>query len=188
MLRAFGEPQRHEGDLVVADKIYSVLFLCTGNSVRSILGESIINKIGRGKFLGLSAGSHPKGHVHPLALDVLQQFGFPSEGLRSKSWDELAAPHGPPLDFVFTVCDRAAGEGCPHWSGQPITAHWGIPDPAAVEGTDIQKVQAFQEAFRLMQTRIRLFLSLPLASIDRLRLRARLDEIGQTPTGVDDAH
>lgn len=173
---------------MVADKVYNVLFLCTGNSARSILGESIINKMGRGKFRGLSAGSHPKGQVHPLALDVLRQLGFPTEGLHSKSWDELAAPNGPPLDFVFTVCDKAAGEVCPHWPGQPITAHWGIPDPAAVDGTDIEKGQAFQEAFRLMQTRIRLFLSLPLTSIDRLRLRARLDAIGQTPTQADDAH
>ncbi|MGC2032273.1 MAG: arsenate reductase ArsC [Steroidobacteraceae bacterium] len=172
----------------MTDKVYNVLFLCTGNSARSILAEAIINKLGKGKFRGFSAGSHPKGQVHPIALDVLQHLGFPTEGLRSKSWDEFAAPNPLHLDFVFTVCDNAAGEVCPYWSGQPMTAHWGIPDPAAVEGSDMDKSLAFREAFRSMETRIKLFLSLPLASIDRMRLKERLDAIGHTPTPTDDAH
>ncbi len=165
----------------MADKIYNVLFLCTGNSARSILAESIMNKLGKGKFRGFSAGSHPKGQVHPTAMNFLRQSGFPTDDLRSKSWNEFAAPNGPHLDFVFTVCDKAAGEVCPYWPGQPMTAHWGIPDPVAVEGTDIAKSFAFREAFRSMETRIKLFLSLPLASIDRMRLQERLDAIGKTP-------
>jgi len=171
----------------VTDKVYNVLFLCTGNSARSILAESIVNKLGEGKFRGLSAGSHPKGQVHPIALDLLRQLDFPTEGLRSKGWNEFAAPKGPHLDFVFTVCDNAAGEVCPYWPGQPMTAHWGIPDPAAVEGTDTEQSLAFREAFRSMETRIKLLLSLPLASIDRMRLKERLDAIGLTPTPADDA-
>ncbi len=167
----------------MADKIYNVLFLCTGNSARSILAESIMNKLGKGKFRGFSAGSHPKGQVHPTAMNLLRQSGFPTDDLRSKSWSEFAAPNGPHLDFVFTVCDKAAGEVCPYWPGQPMTAHWGIPDPVAVEGTDIEKSFAFREAFRAMETRIKLFLSLPLASIDRMRLQERLDAIGKTPPG-----
>lgn len=167
---------------------YHVLFLCTGNSARSILAESIINKMGKGKFRGFSAGSHPKGQVHPIALELLRHLGFPTESLRSKSWDEFAAPQGPHLDFVFTVCDNAAGEVCPYWPGQPMTAHWGIPDPAAIEGTDMEKSLAFREAFRSMETRIKLFLSLPLAAIDRMRLKEHLDVIGQAPTPADDAH
>jgi len=173
----------------MADKIYNVLFLCTGNSARSILAESIMNKLGKGKFRGFSAGSHPKGQVHPTAMNLLRQSGFPTDDLRSKSWSEFAAPNGPHLDFVFTVCDKAAGEVCPYWPGQPMTAHWGIPDPVAVEGTDIEKSFAFREAFRAMETRIKLFLSLPIASIDRMRLKERLDAIGHTPnSGTDDAH
>ena len=157
-------------------------------SARSILAESIINKLGKGKFRGFSAGSHPKGKVHPIAIALLHQLNFPTEGLRSKSWDEFAAPDSPHLDFVFTVCANAAGEVCPHWPGQPMTAHWGIPDPAAVEGTDIEKNLAYREAFRSMDTRIKLFLSLPLASIDRMRLKERLDAIGRTPNShTDDA-
>jgi arsenate reductase len=171
----------------MTNKVYNVLFLCTGNSARSILAEAIINQAGKGKFRGFSAGSHPKGQVHPIALDVLQHLGFPTEGLRSKSWDEFAAPNPLRLDFVFTVCDNAAGEVCPYWPGQPMTAHWGIPDPAAVEGSDTDKSMAFREAFRSMETRIKLFLSLPLASIDRMRLKERLDAIGHTPTPPDDA-
>jgi protein-tyrosine-phosphatase len=170
----------------MAERIYNVLFLCTGNSARSILAESILNKMGRGKFRGFSAGSHPKGEVHPVALDLLRQLDFPTEGLRSKSWDEFAAPNAPHLDFVFTVCDNAAGEVCPYWPGQPMTAHWGIPDPAAVDGTDREKRSAFREAFRSMDTRIKLLLSLPLATIDRIRLKERLDAIGQTPTPAND--
>jgi arsenate reductase len=169
-------------------RIYNVLFLCTGNSARSILAEAIINKLGKGKFRGFSAGSHPKGQVHPTALALLRQLEFPTEDLRSKSWDEFAAPNPLHLDFVFTVCDNAAGEVCPYWSGQPMTAHWGIPDPAAVEGSDTDKSFAFREAFRSMETRIKLFLSLPLASIDRMRLKERLDAIGHTPTEPNDAH
>ena len=173
----------------MAEKIYNVLFLCTGNSARSILAESITNKLGRGKFRGFSAGSHPKGQVHPIALELLQHLGYPTDGLRSKNWDEFATPSSPHLDFVFTVCDKAAGEVCPVWPGQPMTAHWGIPDPAAVEGTDVEKSFAFREAFRSMETRIRLFMSLPLASIDRLRLKEHLDEIGRRPNlGAGDAH
>ncbi len=168
----------------MTDKVYNVLFLCTGNS---ILAESIVNKLGEGKFRGLSAGSHPKGQVHPIALDLLRQLDFPTEGLRSKGWNEFAAPKGPHLDFVFTVCDNAAGEVCPYWPGQPMTAHWGIPDPAAVEGTDTEQSLAFREALRSMETRIKLLLSLPLASIDRMRLKERLDAIGLTPTPADDA-
>ena len=171
----------------MTDKVYNVLFLCTGNSARSILAESIVNKLGEGKFRGFSAGSHPKGQVHPIALDLLRQLDFPTEGLRSKGWNEFAAPKGPHLDFVFTVCDNAAGEVCPYWPGQPMTAHWGIPDPAAVEGTDTEQSLAFREAFRSMETRIKLLLSLPVASIDRMRLKERLDAIGLTPTPADDA-
>ena len=132
----------------MADKFYNVLFLCTGNSARSILAESIINKLGKGKFHGFSAGSYPKGQVHPIALALLRQLDFPTDGLRSKSWDEFATPDSVHLDFVFTVCDNAAGEVCPAWPGQPMTAHWGIPDPAAAQGTDVEKGFAFREAFR----------------------------------------
>lgn len=162
-------------------RTYNVLFLCTGNSARSILAESILNKWGNGRFQGFSAGSHPNGKVNSFALDLLKQLDFPTEGLRSKSWDEFAAPSNTHFDFVITVCDTAAGELCPHWPGQPMTAHWGIPDPAAVEGTDIEKKFAFRQAFRAMETRINLFLSLPLRSIDQLRLQERMDEIGKTP-------
>jgi len=172
----------------MTERIYNVLFLCTGNSARSIMAESIINKVGKGRFRGFSAGSHPKGQVHPIALDLLRHLDFPTEGLRSKSWDEFAVPDAPHLDFVFTVCDNAAAEVCPYWPGQPMTAHWGIPDPAAVEGTAIEKSLAFREAFRLMETRIKPFLSLPLATLDRMRLKERLDAIGQSPTLADDAH
>jgi arsenate reductase len=166
----------------VSSRVYNVLFLCTGNSARSILAESLLNKQGKGKFRAFSAGSNPKGEVHPIALELLRHLGFPTEELRSKSWDEFAAPHGPHLDFVFTVCDNAAGETCPYWPGQPMTAHWGIPDPAAVEGTDMQKSLAFREALRSLDTRIKLFLSLPLTSIEQMRLKQRLDEIGKTPS------
>jgi|SRR5271166_242495 len=169
------------------DKVYNVLFLCTGNSARSILAESTLNQLGKGRFRGMSAGSHPTGRVNPLSLALLTQLGLPTEGLRSKSWDEFARPDSPPLDFVITVCDRAAGEVCPYWPGQPITAHWGIPDPAAVDGTEVEKNLAFRHAFRAMETRIKLFLSLPIASIDRMRLKKRMDEIGKTPTDQDDA-
>ena len=159
---------------------YNVLFLCTGNSARSILAEVIMNQLGAGRFRGYSAGSFPKGEVNPFALDLLRQLNLPVEGLRSKSWDEFAKPGSPALHFVFTVCDNAAGEVCPVWPGQPMTAHWGVPDPAAAEGTDAQKSLAFREAFKSLENRLKAFTSLPLASIDRLSLQRRLDDIGRS--------
>jgi arsenate reductase (thioredoxin) len=158
---------------------YNVLFLCTANSARSILAEAILNQIGEGRFHAFSAGSHPRGAVNPVALDVLRSLGHPVEDLRSKSWDEFAQPDAPKLDFVFTVCDNAAGEVCPIWPGQPMTAHWGIPDPAAVEGSDAEIHAAFFDAYRQLRNRISLFTALPIASIDRLSLRHRLEEIGK---------
>jgi arsenate reductase len=162
---------------------YNVLFLCTGNSARSILAEQLLNHWGAGAFRAYSAGSQPKGAVHPIALALLQQMKLPTAGLRSKSWDELAGPHGPRLDFVFTVCDRAAAEVCPVWPGQPMTAHWGVADPAAVEGTDTQRWLAFRQAFRELENRIKIFASLPIRSLDRLRLQERIDAIGRTRLG-----
>ena len=159
---------------------YNVLFLCTGNSARSILAEALMNQWGCARFRGFSAGSHPKGAVHPITIELLKRMNFPTEGLRSKSWDEFAAPGAAPLDFVFTVCDNAAGEVCPYWPGQPMTAHWGVPDPAAVEGSETDKWVAFREAFRLLDNRIKIFTSLPLESLDRIRLQERLDAIGKT--------
>jgi protein-tyrosine-phosphatase len=163
----------------VSEQPYNVLFLCTGNSARSILAESLLNHLGENHFRGFSAGSFPKGAVHPLALDLLQRLNFPTEGLRSKSWDEFATPSDPSLDFVFTVCDNAAGEVCPIWPGGPMTAHWGIPDPAAVEGAHEEKAAAFQTAFRALEDRIKAFISLPLASLDEMRLKNQLDLIGR---------
>lgn len=165
----------------MTDRTYNVLFLCTGNSARSILAEGLINHWGRGRFRGLSAGSHPKGAVHPLALKLLENLKFPTEGLRSKSWDEFAVPGATPLDFVFTVCDNAAGEVCPYWPGQPMTAHWGVPDPAAVEGSKLEQLNAFRDTFRTLENRIKVFTSLPLASIERIKLKEQLDQIGKTP-------
>jgi arsenate reductase len=159
---------------------YNVLFLCTGNSARSILSEALLNKRGQGKFRAFSAGSHPTGRVNPHALELLGKLGYSTDGLRSKNWDEFAAPGAPPLDFVFTVCDNAAGEVCPVWPGQPITAHWGIPDPAAVEGSDEQKRKAFNDAFLILERRISLFLSLPIRSLEQLVLQERLSEIGRS--------
>lgn len=159
-------------------KTYNVLFLCTGNSARSILAEAILNREGGGRFRAFSAGSFPKGEVHPAALALLDELKFPADGCRSKSWDEFATPDAPPLDFVFTVCDNAAGEVCPAWPGQPMTAHWGIEDPAAVEGDGQHR--AFFNAFCALQRRIGLFLALPLESIDELSLQTRLREIGRT--------
>ena len=159
---------------------YNVLCLCTGNSARSILSEALLNKRGQGTFHAFSAGSHPTGRVNPLALELLQKLGYSIDGLRSKNWDEFAAPGAPPLDFVFTVCDNAAGEVCPVWPGQPITAHWGIPDPAAVEGSDEQKRKAFNDAFLILERRISLFLSLPIRSLEQLVLQERLSEIGRS--------
>jgi len=163
----------------MTEKIYNVLFICTGNSARSILAESLMKQYGQGRFRGYSAGSFPKGIVHPYAVGLLRTLGLPTEGMRSKSWDEFAQPGAPEMDFVFTVCDQAAGETCPVWPGQPVTAHWGIPDPAAVEGSEAEKTNAFREAFRMLERRIKLFLALPIASLDRLSLTRRLDEIGQ---------
>jgi|SRR5688572_2363861 len=157
---------------------FNVLFLCTGNSARSILGESLINHWGRGKFIGHSAGSAPKGRVHPIALELLRQMKLPADGLRSKRWDEFAQPGAPKLDFVFTVCDNAAGEACPVWPGQPMTAHWGVDDPAAVEGTETEKWLAFRKAFHELESRVKVFTSLPLQSLDRIKLQERLRDIG----------
>jgi arsenate reductase len=159
------------------ERPFNVLFLCTGNSARSIMGEAILNRIGAGKFAAFSAGSHPNGTVHPQALGLLKRLGYPIEGLRSKSWDEFATADAPPLDFVFTVCDNAANEVCPIWPGQPMTAHWGIPDPAAIEGSGAEA--AFRDAYQRLQRRIDLFASLPVKSLDRMSLKRRLDEIGQ---------
>ncbi len=162
-------------------RIYNVLFLCTGNSARSILGEAAMNNLAasQGKFKGYSAGSHPKGAVNPFAIELLQRSNLPVEGLRSKSWDELAQPGAPPLDFVFTVCDDAAGEQCPYWPGQPITAHWGMPDPAAVEGSDDDKRKAFADTFRVLRRRIELFASLPFEKLDRLAIEKHVKGIAQ---------
>jgi arsenate reductase len=166
----------------VADRPYNVLFLCTGNSARSIIAEALINHWGEGRFCGFSAGSHPKGAVNPIALQLLKKMNLPTEGLRSKSWDEFAAPGAAPLDFVFTVCDNAAGEVCPYWPGQPMTAHWGVPDPAAVEGSETEKWVAFRDTFRMLDNRLKIFTSLPLASFDRIKLQERLDAIGKSRT------
>jgi arsenate reductase len=159
--------------------VYNVLFLCTGNTARSILAEAILCKDGAGRFNAFSAGSHPKGAVNPYAIKTLAEYGYPAEGFRSKSWDEYAQPGAPEMHFVFTVCDSAAGEICPFWPGKPMTAHWGIEDPAAVEGSDIEKQRAFNEAFRYLRNRISAFTSLPLKSLDSLVLSARLKEIGR---------
>ena len=163
----------------MSDKIFNVLFLCTGNTARSVLAEGILRKEGAGRFNAFSAGSQPKGVVNPFAPKVLGAYGYPVEGYRSKSWDEFAAPGAPVMDFVFTVCDSAAGEACPFWPGQPMTAHWGIEDPAAIEGTDIEKEAAFVTAFKQMRNRISAFAALPVKSLDRMTLKARLDAIGQ---------
>ena len=163
----------------MTDRIYNVLFLCTGNSARSILAEAIMRKDGQGRFRSFSAGSQPKGRVNPLALKVLESLNYPIDGMRSKGWEEFAAPDAPVMDFVFTVCDSAAGESCPVWPGQPMTAHWGIEDPAAVEGTYIEKEAAFVAAFRYLKNRIGVFTNLPLRSIDKLSLGTKLREIGR---------
>jgi arsenate reductase len=160
-------------------RVLNVLFLCTGNSARSILAEALLDHLGRGRFSAHSAGSFPTGKVNPYSLETLKGLGLPTEGYRSKSWDEFAAPGAPPIDFIFTVCDNAAGEACPVWPGKPVTAHWGVPDPAAVEGTDAQKRQAFREAANTLRRRIELFLALPIESLDAHSMRARLREIGR---------
>ncbi len=158
--------------------IQSVLFLCTGNSARSILAEALLRHWGQGRFLAFSAGSHPKGEVHPLALEVLRSRQLPTEGLRSKGWDEFAVPEAPRLDFVFTVCDSAAAEVCPVWPGQPVTAHWGLPDPAAVTGDHAQRLRAFRHTCLWLESRIKLFVALPTRQLQRLQMTQRLREIG----------
>jgi arsenate reductase len=165
----------------MSERPFNVLILCTGNSARSILGEALINHWGKGRFVGHSAGSTPKGKVHPIALQLLEHMKLPTAGMRSKSWDEFAKPGAPPLDFVFTVCDNAAGEMCPVWPGQPMTAHWGIEDPAAVEGSDTEKWLAFRKAFQELESRIKVFTSLPIRTLEKAKLQARLHEIGRMP-------
>ena len=160
--------------------VFNVLFLCTGNSARSIMAEAILNRVGAGHFRAFSAGSHPKGAVHPFARDLLNKLNYPADSFRSKSWDEFEKPGAPALDFVFTVCDNAAKEICPVWPGQPMTAHWGVPDPVAAEGTESERRLAFAEAYRMLANRIGIFVSLPIASLDKLSLQKRLDEIGRT--------
>ena len=163
----------------------NVLFLCTGNSARSIMAEAILKRAGLGKFKAYSAGSQPKGHVHPYALDLLRKLHYDVGGMRSKSWLEFAQPGSPKLDFVFTVCDNAAGETCPVWPGQPMTAHWGVPDPAAATGTEAEIRFAFADALRMLTNRINIFISLPLDKLDRLSLRRRLDAIGKTKDAAE---
>ena len=161
------------------DRPFNVLFLCTGNSARSIMAEAILNKLGAGKFRAFSAGSQPKGHLHPQTIQLLQSLGYDVSGFRSKSWSEFADPGAPLLDFVFTVCDNAAGEACPVWPGQPMTAHWGVPDPAEATGTSAEIALAFKDAYRMLERRIGIFVSLPLRSLDQLSLQKKLREIGR---------
>lgn len=161
------------------DRRFIVLFLCTGNSARSVLAEAILNKLGAGKFQAFSAGSQPKGKVNPNTIDLLQRLGYETANFRSKSWDEFAKPGAPQIDFIFTVCDDAAGEACPVWPGKPMTAHWGVADPAAVKGSPLEIARAFQEAYRLLFKRIELFAALPIQSLDQLSLQSRLRDIGQ---------
>jgi protein-tyrosine-phosphatase len=164
----------------MAAATYNILFLCTGNSARSIMAEAIMNRIGAGKFVAYSAGSIPKGMVHPQALKLLSSLGHETGGVRSKPWDEFAAPGAPRLDFVVTVCDNAAGEICPIWPGQPVRSHWGVPDPAAAEGSDTEVALAFAEAYRMLANRIGLFAALPVEKLDRLSIKRRMDEIGSS--------
>lgn len=166
-------------DSAMSDQPFNALFLCTGNSARSILAEAILNRVGQGRFRAFSAGSQPKGEVHPFAIQLLESLEFDTSFARSKGWEEFAAPGAPEMNFVFTVCDDTANESCPVWPGQPMTAHWGVPDPAAAEGTDAEKHLAFAEAYRMLKSRIDIFTSLPMASLDRLALQRRLNEIGQ---------
>lgn len=161
-----------------ADPVYNVLFLCTGNSARSILAEAVLNNVAKGRFRAYSAGSHPRGEINPMAIEVLQAAGIPTDGLHSKGWDEFAKPGAPQMDFVFTVCDNAAGEVCPIWPGHPLTAHWGIEDPAIVTGHEFKRRAAFEDAMRYMRNRIMAFINLPLKSIDRLALQSKLRNIG----------
>lgn len=164
----------------MGEKLFNVLFLCTGNSARSILAESILNRLGRGRFQAFSAGSHPTGAVNPHAIALLKRLNYPTETLRSKNWDEFAKPGAPELDFVFTVCDNAASEVCPVWPGQPMTAHWGVPDPALATGTTAEIAALFADTYRMLERRIDIFVNLPMKSLDRLSLQKRLDEIGRS--------
>jgi arsenate reductase len=162
----------------MAGKVYNVLFVCTGNSARSIIAEGLMNSLARGRFKAFSAGSHPTGVVNPFAIEALREVHIPTDGFRSKSWDEFARPDSPPLDFVFTVCDQAAGEVCPFWPGQPMTAHWGLPDPAAFEGSDDDKRQRFRDTVVTLKRRIELMLSLPIQSLDSMALQREVKDIG----------
>ena len=170
----------------MADRPYNVLFLCTGNSARSILAESLLNHWGKGRFRAYSAGSFPKGHVHPISIALLTQLKLPTGGLRSKSWDEFSAQGAPPLDFIITVCDDAAGEVCPVWPGQPMTAHWGVEDPAAIEGSNASKWAAFRQTLMALENRIKLFINLPVATLDKMTLQRRIEAIGKAiPEDMD---
>ena len=166
----------------MSEKIYNVLFLCTGNSARSVMAECALNRHGAGRFRAFSAGSHPAGTVHPCTLDLLKRLNYRTDGLRSKSWDEFSAPGAPAMDFVFTVCDNAAGEVCPVWPGRPTTAHWPFPDPAAFDGPDVEKRALFARVYGMIERRISIFVNLPIASLDRLSLKKRLDEMGRPKT------
>ena len=165
----------------MSDRVFNVLFLCTHNSARSVIAEAVMNELGKGRFQAYSAGSMPSGRVNPYAIDMLSKLGYDVSGVRSKSWDEFAGPDAPKMDFVFTVCDDAANETCPYWPGQPMTAHWGVPDPAAVEGSDETKRLAFARAYKQLYNRIQVFTALPVASLDKIALKKELDAIGQQP-------
>ena len=171
----------------MATKRYDVLFLCTGNSARSIMAECILERLGQGRFRAFSAGSHPTGRVNPYTIELLRRFNYATDDLRSKDWAEFARPGAPELDFVFTVCDKAAGEACPVWPGQPMTAHWGFPDPAAFDGTEAEKRAGFADVYGQIHNRISIFVSLPIASLDRLSLQQRLDDLGQRRATAFDA-
>jgi len=168
----------------MSEEVFNILVLCTGNSARSIMAEALINTMGKGRFKAYSAGSHPSGKVNPYAVEKARQVGYPTEGLRSKSWDEFAAPGAPQMDFIVTVCDNAAGEMCPVWPGQPISAHWGFEDPAAVEGTDAEKQHAFDTVFRQIMARVRIFVNLPFATLDHATIKREMQAIGKTPASV----
>lgn len=176
-----GLPRRPVPWEAVLQRPYNILVLCTGNSARSIIGEALFNTMGAGRFQAFSAGSHPSGRVNPFAIEQVQALGYPVDNLRSKSWDEFALPGAPEMDFVVTVCDNAAGEVCPLWPGQPVTAHWGFPDPAAVVGTDEEKRAAFAQTLRQIRNRVQLFLSLPLETLDRMAIENRMRDLGKLP-------
>jgi len=171
----------------MSDKVFNVLFLCTHNSARSVIAECVLDRLGRGKFQAISAGSAPRGEVHPYALDLLRELNYDTSALRSKSWDEFAGPDAPELDFVFTVCDNAANEVCPVWPGQPMTAHWGLPDPSSATGTEAERRYAFADTHRMLFQRIGIFTNLPFESLDKLSLKQRLDDIGHTSADSETA-